>query len=58
MKATAKLYFRKSKTAAERIKVNGAINVSAALKDLAILIGDTTATRTEIVITVPRRRSS
>jgi hypothetical protein len=58
MKATAKLFFRKSKTPAQRIKVNGAVSVGAALGGLQILIGDTRASRAEIVITVPRRRSA
>lgn len=58
MKATVKLFFKKSKNPTKRLKINGALSVSTALASLIPLIGETKATRAEIVITIPRRRSS
>lgn len=58
MKVMAKLYFRKSKNAGQRLKINGAPTVSRALTALIPLLEDTTATKAEITITVPRRRAA
>jgi hypothetical protein len=61
MKAIAKLYFNKAKSPKEKVKIDGAKNVAGALGALGALgelIGPTAATRVDIRITVPRRRSS
>jgi hypothetical protein len=58
MKAIAKMYFNKAKSPKEKVKIDGAKNVAGALNALGALIGPTAATRVDIRITVPRRRSS
>ena len=58
MKAIAKLYFGRAKHPKDTIKLNGASSVPAALHGLSVLIGEKSqATRAEITITIPRRRS-
>jgi hypothetical protein len=58
MKVMAKLYFKKSKHPGERVKLNGVPTVTSALMALIPIVGNTHATRAEITITVPRRRSA
>ena len=58
MKATAKLYFNKAKSPKVKLKLDGAKDVSSALEALSTMIGITAATRVDIRVTVPRRRSS
>lgn len=59
MKAMARLYFGSNKTPRRKLKLNGSRSVPESLQALAVLLADEKeATRVEIVITVPRRRSS
>jgi len=61
MKISAKFYYHKSKVPGDRIAIKGAKNVLSSLQGLAVLIQGTSlerATRLELTVTVPARRSS
>lgn len=58
MRASAKLYYGKSKTPGRRISIKGARSVSEAIRSLDILTAGTNASKAEITITEKARRKS
>lgn len=56
-RAIAKLYLNSSKTPNRTARLTGARSATEALQAISLLVERTAATRVEVVVTIPHRRS-